>query len=242
MRRADRLFEIIQFMRQRPLTRARDLAEKLEVSERTIYRDIADLMATGVPIEGEAGIGYVMRAGYDLPPLMFKEAEIEALVLGARIVQSWADQELAEAAGNVIAKVEAVVPEALRTFMTNTALLAPSLHYMEPIGFDLAELRGALRDRFKVDIDYEDAYGDFTSRLVRPLSLAYFGPVWVMAGWCELRQGFRTFRLDRISRFEVTGEIFAQEPGKSLKDFLARDDTWTRGRDGQQSREPLSGH
>jgi predicted DNA-binding transcriptional regulator YafY len=101
MRRADRLFEIIQFMRQRQLTRARDLAEKLEVSERTIYRDIADLMASGVPIEGEAGIGYVLRAGYDLPPLMFKEAEIEALVLGARIVQSWADKELAEAAGDV---------------------------------------------------------------------------------------------------------------------------------------------
>jgi predicted DNA-binding transcriptional regulator YafY len=150
MRRADRLFEIIQFMRQRQLTRARDLAEKLEVSERTIYRDIADLMASGVPIEGEAGIGYVLRAGYDLPPLMFKEAEIEALVLGARIVQSWADKELAEAAGDVIAKVEAVVPEALRKYMTNTALLAPSMHYMEPISFDLAELRNALRDQHKV--------------------------------------------------------------------------------------------
>lgn len=231
MRRADRLFEIIQFMRQRQLTRARDLAEKLEVSERTIYRDIADLMSSGVPIEGEAGIGYVLRAGYDLPPLMFKEAEIEALVLGARIVQSWADAELAEAAGDVIAKVEAVIPEALRKFMTNTALLAPSLHYMEPISFDLAQLRGALRDQMLIDIDYRDAHGDFTSRLVRPLSLAYFGPVWVLAGWCELRQGFRTFRLDRISRFKVTGEIFLPEPGKTLKDFLARDDTWTRGRD-----------
>jgi predicted DNA-binding transcriptional regulator YafY len=233
MRRADRLFEIIQFMRQRPLTRARDLAERLEVSERTIYRDIADLMASGVPIEGEAGIGYVMRAGYDLPPLMFKEAEIEALVLGARIVQSWADKELAEAAGSVIAKVEAVIPEALRKFMTNTALLAPSLHYMEPIGFELADLRNALRDQLMLDIDYRDVHGDATSRQVRPLSLAYFGPVWVMAGWCELRQGFRTFRLDRITRFEVTGNRFPNEPGKTLKDFLARDDTWTRGRDGK---------
>ncbi len=233
MRRADRLFEIIQFMRQRPLTRARDLADKLEVSERTIYRDIADLMASGVPIEGEAGIGYVMRAGYDLPPLMFKEAEIEALVLGARIVQSWADQELADAAGSVIAKVEAVIPEALRKFMINTALLAPSLHYMEPISFDLAELRNALRDQMLLDIDYRDAHGDGSSRQVRPLSVAYFGPVWVMAAWCELRQGFRTFRLDRITRFEVTARRFPNEPGKTLKDFLARDDTWTRGRDGK---------
>jgi predicted DNA-binding transcriptional regulator YafY len=121
MRRADRLFEIIQFMRRQPLTRARDLAEHFEVSDRTIYRDIQDLMTSGVPIEGEAGIGYVLRAGYDLPPLMFKETELEALVLGARIVQSWGDKELAGAATDVIAKVEAVLPEALRTYMNNTA-------------------------------------------------------------------------------------------------------------------------
>jgi predicted DNA-binding transcriptional regulator YafY len=114
MRRADRLFEIIQLLRRMKLARARDLAEKLEVSERTIYRDVRDLMASGVPIEGEAGVGYVLRGGYDLPPLMFDKQEIEALVLGVRIVESWADAELAEAAGNVIAKVEAVIPERLR--------------------------------------------------------------------------------------------------------------------------------
>ena len=105
MRRADRLFEIIQFMRRKDLTRARDLSEALEVSERTIYRDIQDLIASGVPIEGEAGVGYVLKAGFDLPPLMFKEQEIEALVLGARIVASWADPELAAAASNVIEAV-----------------------------------------------------------------------------------------------------------------------------------------
>ena len=198
---------------------------------------MADLIGSGVPIEGEAGVGYLMRAGYDLPPLMFKEAEIEALVLGARIVQSWGDKQLADAAADVIAKVEAVVPEALRKYMTNTALLAPSLHYMEPICFDLADLRAALRDQVIVGIDYRDAFGDNTSRNVRPLSLAYFGPVWVMAAWCELRDNFRTFRLDRISRFNVTGEKFASEPGKTLNDFLSRDDTWTRGRDSR----PASG-
>ncbi len=125
MRRADRLFEIIQLLRRKPTTRARDLSEALEVSERTIYRDIQDLMASGVPIEGEAGVGYVLHAGFDLPPLMFKEQEIEALVLGARIVESWADTELAEAASDAIAKIEAVIPERLRGFMANTALLAP---------------------------------------------------------------------------------------------------------------------
>ena len=126
MRRADRLFEIIQLMRRQKLVRARDLAEKLEVSERTIYRDVRDLMASRVPIEGEAGVGYALRQGFDLPPLMFDEHEIEALVLGARIIESWTDAKLAEAAGNVIAKVEAVIPERLRQHMADTALLAPA--------------------------------------------------------------------------------------------------------------------
>ena len=159
VRRADRLFEIIQFMRRKDLTRARDLSEALEVSERTIYRDIQDLIASGVPIEGEAGVGYVLKAGFDLPPLMFKEQEIEALVLGARIVASWADPELAAAASNVIAKVQAVIPDRLRDYMANTALVAPPHHYMEPITFDVAELRRALRSQLKVHFRYRDALG-----------------------------------------------------------------------------------
>ena len=160
MRRADRLFEIIQFMRRKDLVRARDLSEALEVSERTIYRDIQDLIASGVPIEGEAGVGYVLKAGFDLPPLMFNEQEIEALVLGARIVESWADPELAAAASNVIAKVEAVIPDRLRDYMANTALLAPPHHYMEPIKFDMAELRRALRSQLKVHFRYRDALAE----------------------------------------------------------------------------------
>src|SRR5262247_1139760 len=143
VRRADRLFEIIQFMRRKDLVRARDLSQALEVSERTIYRDIQDLIVSGVPIEGEAGVGYVLKAGFDLPPLMFNEQEIEALVLGARIVQSCADEKLADAATDVIAKVEAVIPERLRDYMANTALLAHPHHYMEQITFDVAELRRA---------------------------------------------------------------------------------------------------
>ena len=146
LRRADRLFEIIQIMRRKPTVRARDIAEALEMSERTVYRDIRDLMASGVPIEGEAGVGYVLRAGFDLPPLMFKESEIEALVLGARIVESWADRELSEAASDAIAKIEAVIPDRLRGYMASTALLAPPLHFMEPIRFDLADLRRAVQE------------------------------------------------------------------------------------------------
>jgi predicted DNA-binding transcriptional regulator YafY len=228
VRRADRLFEIIQFLRRKDLARARDLSEELEVSERTIYRDIQDLVASGVPIEGEAGVGYVLRAGFDLPPLMFKEQEIEALVLGARIVESWADPELAAAASDVIAKVEAVIPERLRSYMANTALLAPPYHYMEPIRFDMAELRHAIRNRFKLRLRYRNALAEESERTVRPLSLAFFGPVWLLSAWCELREDFRTFRLDRIDRFEVQPDRFAPERGKTLHDFLKRDNTWTR--------------
>lgn len=229
MRRADRLFEIIQLMRRKSgPTRARDLSESLEVSERTIYRDIRDLMASGVPIEGEAGVGYVLKAGFDLPPLMFKEQEIEALVLGARIVQSWADATLAEAASDVIAKVEAVVPDRLRDYMANTALLAPDQHFMEPVKFDLAELRHALRNKLKVHFRYTDILGRGSERTVRPLSLAYFGPVWLLAAWCELRVDFRTFRLDRIEDFTVESDRFKAEPGKTLHDFLKRSQPWTR--------------
>jgi predicted DNA-binding transcriptional regulator YafY len=228
VRRADRLFEIIQFMRRKELVRARDLSDALEVSERTIYRDIQDLITSGVPIEGEAGVGYVLKAGFDLPPLMFNEQEIEALVLGARIVESWADAQLAEAASNVIAKIEAVIPDRLRSYMANTALLAPPHHYMEPIKFDMAELRRALRSQLKVHFRYRDAIADTSERTVRPLCLAYFGPVWLFSAWCELREDFRTFRLDRIDGFAVQSERFRSEPGKTLHDFLKRDQTWTR--------------
>ncbi len=223
MRRADRLFEIIQLLRRMKLARARDLAEKLEVSERTIYRDIRDLMASGVPVEGEAGVGYVLRGGYDLPPLMFDKQEIEALVLGVRIVESWADAELAEAAGNVIAKVEAVIPDRLRRHIAETVLLAPPDHYAEPISIDPGELRRAVNGRLKVRFHYRDLKDRGTERTVRPLALAFYGPVWLLASWCELRQDFRSFRFDRISDLTVLRETFPPERGKTIQDFLKRD-------------------
>lgn len=228
MRRADRLFEIIQLLRRKPTVRARELSEALEVSERTIYRDIQDLMASGVPIEGEAGVGYVLKAGFDLPPLMFKEQEIEALVLGARMVESWADSELALAATDAIAKIEAVVPDRLRAYMAGTALLAPSSYGIEPIKYDLAVLRRAIRSQLKVRFRYTDVLRQQSERTVRPLSLAFFGPVWLLAAWCELRDDFRTFRLDRMERFAVTSDRFRPERGKLLQDFLKRPQTWTR--------------
>ena len=223
MRRADRLFEIIQILRRRKLARARDMAEKLEVSERTVYRDIRDLMASGVPIEGEAGVGYILRGGYDLPPIMFDEEEIEALVLGVRIVESWADPKLAQAAGQVIAKVESVLPERLRKHMDETALLAPLNHYAEPLSVDPTALRTAIRTCRKVEFSYADREGVATRRTVRPLALAFYGPIWLLASWCELRQDFRAFRLDRMTELAVTDQVFAAEPGRTIADYLKRD-------------------
>ncbi len=221
MRRADRLFRLIQYLRgRRRATTARDIAEALEVSVRTIYRDIADLAASGVPIDGEAGVGYVLRGGFDLPPLMFDEQEIEALLLGARIVQSWTDTSLAEAAADVVAKVEAVIPERLRRHMAETALLAPENHWQEPIEIDLLALREALRSKRKLHLHYRDGEGRETRRQVRPLGLAFYGPVWILAAWCELRDGFRAFRLDRMAELDILEDRFRDEPGKTLHDYL----------------------
>ena len=223
MRRADRLFDIIQILRRGKLTRARDLAEILEVSERTIYRDVRDLMSSGVPIEGEAGVGYLLREGYDLPPLMFNEQEIEALVLGVRIVETWADPELAQAAANVIAKVESVIPERLRRHMAETALLAPENHYAEATEVDVGALREALRKRRKVHFRYLDLKEQTSERSVRPLSLSFYGPIWLLSAWCELREDFRSFRLDRMFGLEILDETFRPEKGKTLQDLLRRE-------------------
>ncbi|MGI9319753.1 MAG: helix-turn-helix transcriptional regulator [bacterium] len=226
MRRADRLFDIIQLLRRNKLSRAQDLAQELEVSERTIYRDIQDLMASGVPIEGEAGIGYTLRRGFDLPPLMFNKQELEALVLGARIVETWSDSGLASAARDVLAKVEAVIPERLRHYMEETALLAPGDHHSEPIGFELAELREAIRDHHKLSFDYSDRSDNQSNRIVRPLALAFYGPIWVLVAWCELRKDFRSFRLDRISSLSVLKQTFFPEQGKSIRDYLKDQSPW----------------
>lgn len=229
MRRAERLFEIIQLMRRSGLIRARELAEALEVSERTVYRDIQAMIAQGVPIEGEAGVGYVLRDGFDLPPLMFNKVELEALILGARIVEGLGDTELSTSARDVIAKIEAVVPREVRAYMDNVPLLAPSDQIRAPISFCASDLRAALRERRKVCFEYVDGIGEGSTRTVRPLSLAYFGAVWCLAAWCELREDFRVFRLDRMENFHVSDERFRHEPGRTLREFLARENAWGRG-------------
>ncbi|MGH6961156.1 MAG: helix-turn-helix transcriptional regulator [Dongiaceae bacterium] len=228
MRRADRLFSIIQILRRRRLATAQRLARELEVSERTIYRDIADLVASGVPIDGEAGVGYILRDGHDLPPLMFSPAEIEALVLGARIVAKWSDAELARAADDALAKIAAVLPERLRHHLGQIALYAPDDHFREPLPAEFASLRAALRDHRKVAFAYSSADGEATYRTVRPLAFLFYGAVWIMLAWCELRQDFRSFRLDRMTRIGITDARFKPERGRTLPDYLSRSDNTGR--------------
>jgi predicted DNA-binding transcriptional regulator YafY len=222
MRRADRLFDIIQLMRRNRLVRAQDLASTLEVSERTIYRDIAALIASGVPIEGEAGVGYILRGELDLPPLMFGEEEIEALVLGARIVEGWADPALAHAAARALAKIESVLPERLRGYMDAVPLNAPRDHWAAPVEIDIAHLRRAIRERRKLAFTYQSKGGEVTERTVRPLLLSFYGSVWNLTSWCELRADFRTFRLDMVYAPRFLDELFEPEPGRRLADLMAR--------------------
>lgn len=222
MRRADRLFQIVHLLRRDRATTATQLATELEVSERTIYRDVQDLMQSGVPIQGEAGVGYALPTHFDLPPLMFTALELEALVLGARMVQGFADEELQRAARSALAKVENVAPRALAAAAVDSKLLVPDLPFDAAFGPTLALLRKALRSRHVVRMTYRDEGGASSERDVRPLGLAYWGKVWTLVAWCELRADFRSFRLDRVEVAATTTRRFADEAGKRLEDFLAR--------------------
>lgn len=220
MRRADRLFEIVQYLRGRRLTTARQLSEWLEVSERTVYRDVADLLASGVPIEGEAGVGYRLNASFDLPPLMFNFDEVEALVTGARMVQTWGSPQLRRAAETALAKIAAALPRDKRTALEATPLFAPDYCIEPAVGERIDLLRRAIHARRLVRLDYTDSVGAASQRDVRPLACAFWGGTWSLAAWCERRAAFRTFRLDRIDTLDVLETRFAIEAGRSLADFL----------------------
>jgi predicted DNA-binding transcriptional regulator YafY len=221
MRRADRLFQIVQYLRGGRLVTARTLAQRLEVSERTIYRDIADLVGAGVPIEGEAGVGYVMRAGFDLPPLMFTRDEIVALTVGARLIRTWGGATMAAAAEEALVKINAVLPEEARNRAAEVPVHAISFGAPDPdTRARIDALEAAAEARERLEITYEDAEGARTNRVVRPLGLGFWGRVWTLFAWCETRDDFRMFRIDRISRHAPCGR-FRAERGKTLADFYA---------------------
>ncbi len=220
MRRADRLFRIVAVIRGRRLTTAAFLSERLGVSLRSIYRDIAALQAQGVPIEGEAGVGYRMRRGYELPPLMFSVREAQALVASVRLAQSRIDTELAARAEDALSKILAVLPADERTAAERLSIFAPAIGPDNATKLRLAQLRNATDLRFKVRMNYLDLNDVESSRTVRPLACFFWGEVWTLAAWCEYREDFRNFRVDRIRTLDVVDERFRDEPGRSLADLF----------------------
>lgn len=220
MRRADRLFQLVQILRNKRLVTARELAERLEVSERTIYRDIQDLSLSGVPVEGEAGVGYHLRYSLDIPPLMFTAAEIEALVLGARMLKAWGGTELGSSAQSVLDKVHAVIPPELHQHIEDSKLFAPRFGRRPDLTAALDQCRLAIANRYYVELHYARADGTPSTRLIKPIGLFFWGYAWTLTAWCELRNEFRNFRLDRIQQFVLTERVFEEQEGQTLKDFF----------------------
>jgi predicted DNA-binding transcriptional regulator YafY len=220
MRRADRLFRIVQFLRLGRMLTAQKLAAKLQVSQRTIYRDVRDLQLSGMPIEGEAGVGYTLRRDMDLPPLMFTRGELTALVLGARLVQAWGGAENVIAAKHALQRVEAVIPPAMRDELDAIVLYSPGFQMPDFLRVRLDVLHGACRGRRAVRFGYAREDGEKSERAVRPLALAFWSGVWTLAAWCELREDFRAFRIDRMEQIEVLERVFEAKKGQRLEDYL----------------------
>lgn len=222
MHRAERLFQLLNLLRnRRTVMTARQMSEHLDVSERTIYRDIQALSLSGVPVEGEAGVGYRLQRHFQLPPLMFDRQEVEALLLGARMVSGWGDEQMARSANNAIQKILAVLPDHLRHSDENLPLLVPTYDdYQKIYTAHSQTIREAIRLRRQVIIDYVRADEQFSSRQIEPLGLIFWGKVWTLVAWCQLRDDYRVFRLDRIRQLATTQDAFETNDQKSLKHYL----------------------
>ena len=220
MRRADRLFRIVQYLRGRRLTTAAFLAGRLGVSLRTVYRDVRDLSLSGVPIEGEAGVGYRLKAGFDVPPLMFTLNEIEALAVGARMVEAWGGPVLAESARTAIEKIVAALPADRRLAVERTRLYAPEFHVDGKAMQQLEAVRAAIGERRILRLDYRDAGGKASAREIWPLALYFWGGAWTIGAWCESRDDFRNFRVDRVAALEALARRYPDQAGRRLADFL----------------------
>ena len=221
MRRADRLFLLIHALRgRRSAITAQQLAHTLQVSLRTVYRDVADLQLSGVPIEGEAGVGYMLRKGADIPPLMFTTDELEALVVGTRFVRAFGGERLGRGATAALLKIEAVLPPELRERSQRTRIFAPQRdNRIESSGL-IDTLHAAIEAAQVLRLDYRDGNGEITMREVEPLALAFWGGSWTLGAWCRLRCDFRSFRPDRIVAHAATGETFTDDPQRNLDAYL----------------------
>jgi predicted DNA-binding transcriptional regulator YafY len=221
MRRSDRLFDIIQRLRtaRGPVTAA-VLAEELEVTVRTVYRDIATLQARRVPIEGAAGIGYMLRRGFDLPPLMFTVEEIEAIAVGARLVARTGDLGLQDAAESVLSKVTVVLPDRLRERLASAPIFVSGSGAPVPERVDLSKVRQAIRGERKLHIAYVDEKGMRTDRTIWPIAVAYYVQATLIGAWCELRHDYRHFRADRITSLTVLEESYPSDNGRLMAEWL----------------------
>ncbi|WP_058465673.1 helix-turn-helix transcriptional regulator [Legionella cincinnatiensis] len=218
MSRTERLFDLIQILRRHRLSvSGKSLAEELGISLRTLYRDIVTLQSLGAPIAGEPGIGYVLKPGFILPPLMFSDDEIEAMVLGARWVAQRADTQLKFAAQNVLAKISAILPNELKCQLETSGLLVPPGKCAESKDMDLILIRKAIRLERKVELNYQDLQNNHSTRILWPIAIGFFDEVRLMVAWCELRQDFRHFRADRILRLSITDQKYPERRQSLLK-------------------------
>jgi len=219
-RRADRLFQIVQVLRGRRLTTAALLAQRLGVSERTVYRDIQALSLSGVPVEGEAGIGYRLRADFDVPPLMFTALEVEALVAGLRLLKAWGGGALAAAADPALEKLMAALPPPRRLAAQQSRVFAPEYVNRAQVREAFDVVHGALGAQKLLLLDYCDAEQRVTERVVQPLGLFFWGNAWLLAAWCTTRTDYRSFRLDRCRAISMLDDRFHETPDRSLNGFL----------------------
>jgi len=225
MRKAERLFQLMTLLRsRRQAVTAESLADLMNVSERTIYRDMQALSLSGVPIEGEAGVGYRLKPGFNLPPLMFDEQELDALLLGIRMVQAWSDEDLSTAADSVLNKIRAVLPDRVhhQHIRNEEWINVPNLDSNRQLSAFSTQIRRAIKKMNIVLMKYEKPDGEKSSRRLWPLGLFYWGQTWTLVAWCEKRDDYRMFRLDRIESLETLDEHYAQRPDRNLQHYLSQ--------------------
>lgn len=220
MRRADRLFQIVQFLRTHRCLTAAQIADRLEVSVRTIYRDVQDLSLSGIPIISETGIGYSLDKNYNLPPVTFTETELESLILGARMVQAWSDRQLASEATRALQRIESILPEQLKTAFETTELMVPAFHIFSDVAENLPTVRKAIKKSHKLQLGYKREDGENSSRIIWPLGLFFWGKVWTLVAWCELRQSYRQFRIDRMKSITLLIDSFTLNENQTLENYL----------------------